>query len=304
MNNQLSIFSIAIPYLHDADLALAEMDFENAEDLLNTAKSIDPTMNNLDSTIKICRFLKTNFNKTSDTKKFLAKMWQKIPKAVKQNHLLPSEGKHADRILSKIAFQKLKHDSEFIDPEQALHWACCYFINEQTSEAHKLLLHTLTTNHPNRADLWGYYGDVCFQLERYREVNSAYLRALIIDPQALDMFRLNHKELSQLYFRLIQTYPDQEARALLLFNAWAEHLLEIPRNQQTSRNEIKQLREKVFQKTYEKPAKRLHQFTICLYLDQSQPSGEIDYQVRERMMELNEELFARYLEIKPRPQRF
>jgi tetratricopeptide (TPR) repeat protein len=296
MNDQLSIFSVAVSCLQDAESALVNLNFNSVEKLLKNAKAIDPGMANLDSTIRICRFLKKNFKDSFDISDFLVNAWLKVPEVVRQNKLLPSEARCADRYLSQIAIQKLGHDNVFIDSEEILHRGSFYSVNEQHSKAHKLFLDTLTTTHPDRADLWGYYGDACFQLKRIREANSAYIRALIIDPQSLDIFRLNYKDLSQLYFRLLQSYSDTEARALLLFNGWIERILEIPRSQTDKGDYNKQIREKVLKEISEESDERLHQFSVCLFLDQSQPPDQIDYEVRERMMELNRDMFARYLE--------
>ena len=44
------------------------------------------------------------------------------------------------------------------------------------------------------------------------------------------------------------------------------------------------------------PAQRYHQFALCLYIDQSELHGDIDFDARMEMQRLDKALFRRYLE--------
>ena len=296
MAEQMSFFSDAITHLQNAFNSLVDLDFERANAELTIAREIDPFISNLDSTAKLIHFFEKQFLQYESVPTFLAKTWQRIPQAHREKELFVGEARLADEYVVKIAEKQLNPNKTFIDSEETLHWGCCYLIAKKYEKAFKVLLNSLTSTHPLRTDLWGYYGDACIACKRYNEAESAYLRALAIDPQQLDFFRLKNKDIIRLYSRLEKKYPKPEARALLLFHAWLENLFKIPKYFGGFIEQNETLKKALSQSIPNDKATRLHYFSICLCYDQAQSDGQINYQVRERMMELDKELFGRYLE--------
>jgi tetratricopeptide (TPR) repeat protein len=299
MTDQLSIFSSAGPHLNNAYLAIERLDFDLANDHLNQAKKIDPWITNLESTQKIVQFYKDIYQQKNNIPDFITETWLKIPEAVNENRLLISEAHFADLNLSKIADKHLNSDNSFIDRKEILHKACLLILGKNKIAAQKKLLDSLTTTHCYRADLWGYYGDVCMILNRFQEAHTSYVRALILDPQDIDLFRLKSKDLNHIYFQLIQEFPERDARELLLFYGWYEDLLKIPKFNKDQPDLIQNLKNSLIKGIPKDNTKRLYNFSICFYLDQSLSGEKTNYEYRERMMKLDKELFTKYREKLP-----
>jgi hypothetical protein len=67
---------------------------------------------------------------------------------------------------------------------------------------------------------------------------------------------------------------------------------------------VRELRSILGSKLMLEPVQRLRQFALCLYIDQAGVHGEIQFDVREEMKNLETGLFARYLqEIEKRAKR-
>jgi len=296
MNRQLSFFSSAVDHLQNAYNAIECLEFERAKEELTVAKEIDSYISTLDTTAKLIDFFEAQHRQYHDLPTFLARTWQSIPTACKQHKLHPGEAELADDYLTKIVQKHCNANSIFIDGEEILHWGCCYLIDAKYEQARKLLLDTVTTSHPLRADLWGYYGDACIACQRPDEALAAYLRAVVIDPQNLDLYRIQNEDIKALFAYLLKQHPEPQARALLLFDGWLKGLFKIPKLFSIFLNQYSQLKRPLADEIPYETCTRLHYFAICLCYDQSQPADmPMDYQYRERMCKLDEELFKRYM---------
>ena len=296
MDLQLDFFSAAVDHLQNAYDAIESLDFEQAKEQVAIAREIDPFNSTLNTTAKLIALYEKHHNDCGDVATFLAQMWQFIPQACQRRMLLIAEARLADSYLARIAARHLGQGNSFIDPGEILHWGCCYFISSKYEKARKALLNTLASTHPLRADLWAYYGDVCMKSKRTTEAMSAYLNAVAIDPQTVDMFRIRNEEISELFLTLQKSYPESEARALLLFQGWLDGLFKIPKFFGKFFDEHRAFQTMLDEEIPQDRATRIHHFSVCLCRDQSQADGGThDYRYRERMMELDEELFGRYM---------
>lgn len=296
---QLNLFSAAITNKKNAIAALEELQFAEFERELTLAREIDPSLSDLSSLQSVGRFLQQRWESVGDVRDFLARCWRDVPAAVAQNQLTSSQGEYIDRLLPRVLrvkFGRRRRIAEFVDVQEILHWGCMDLLAGDVETAREKLLESLCLTHFLRADLWGYYGDVNTLLRNRDEANAAYMRSLVINPQALDLFRLKCHSLRQLHIRLARSHTDAEARSLLLTHGWLEGLFQIPKGNTWLAQQSKHLQQQLAQKLPLYKQERWHRFSICLYLDQSRPPGEIDYAAREQMQKLDQDLFGKYLE--------
>ncbi len=296
MDSQLCFLTDAIEHLQQAHEAIENLNLEQAKEELTIAREIDPYISTLDTTAKLIALFEKHLEECGEVEDFLAQVWQFVPQACQQNKLFLNEAKLADKYLVKIAEKQLPPDSDFIDPDEILHWGSLYLVAGKYEQARKVLLQTLSSTHPLRADLWAYYGDVCMESKKSNEAMAAYLNAVVIDPQEMDLFRIRNKDISALFAALQKSHPEAEARALLLFHGWLNGLFKIPPRFGKFFAEHQAFQTLLDEELPNDKAARIHRFSICLCRDQSQSGdGPHDYSFRERMLELDAELFAQYM---------
>lgn len=297
MTQQLDMIDeAAIRHKMKAIKALHRLQFDPFRTELLRAIRIQPYMADLRTLKSVGEYLKNRFRPGLGVPNFLAQVWYDIPAAVTRNELTPGMGRYTESLLTRIAqVQKVPTGSPFIDKKEKLHRSCLMMSAGNYETARKLLLETLTSTHPLRADLWGYYGDINILLGYQEEARAAYLRALVLQPQQLDLFRLQDKELRRLCNTLSQKRSPVEACSLLFTHGWLNGLFNIPRGNTWLARQSQYLQDKMAEELPLYKHERWHRFSICLFLDQSKPVGEIDYEAREQMMELDGELFEEYL---------
>ena len=294
--DQMSFFSEADPLLDQAEEVLKTLDFKGAEALYRQAKLLDPWISNIDSMLNICDFLKVHFDKTSDIATFLGSAWVAIPKAVADDQIRVSEVPIVEEQLARMACQYVPDIGMYIDQEEQLHWGNVYIHLAKYHDAHKHILETLYSGYGERADLWAYYGDVCFLLNRKREAEGAYARALMMNPHVIDYFRLVHPDLRHQLHALYSEMERESAQAILLFYGWRAGCIFIPTRSLEESEDTKTL-EKLLENTPQSEAERLHLFSACLYFDQSRPKNHVNYEVREKMKDLDSDLFDQFIDI-------
>jgi hypothetical protein len=164
-------------------------------------------------------------------------------------------------------------------------------------------METLTDGHAGRADLWAGYASALWSIGNRRESTAALVRALVLDPAAVDLCRTRIPELRTLYEKLLLKRPPSESKALLLFYGWIEDLWKIRRPSGSPDTVESDVRKRIAGTDAPDRTGRLTRFSLCFYLDKIRPPGEIDIEARERMMELEPDLFRMYLEKIGRMQR-
>ena len=297
MSRQTNLFSSAIEHKLNSKSALVNLDLQLAGKEITLARKIDPYLADIRLYEQVIDFLgkelDASHNKNVLTN--LAEIWGSIPEAVLQKKISREIVKFLDFVIASFILNHIKPGQIFVDSNAKLHKGVCWLMTGKRSEAHKALLNTLSSTHWGRADLWGYLGDSSCLLGNFREASTAYLNALVIDPQKLDTLRLKWIPLLRLYQELLTAYSDLEARSLLLTFVWLNDFLKIPRKNTPLRRFAVELTGQLNPEKIQNASARYRTFSTYLFIDQSQEQGELNIQVREKMMNLSPELFKRYL---------
>ncbi len=214
--------------------------------------------------------------------------------------MAPEVAELVDLAVARCAVRVHDGRAPFIDPAQRLHFGSVLLVLDRAEAAREWLRSTLFAEGRGfsaRADLWGYLGDACTLVEREREAQAAYVRALVVDPQAVDLRRLRHGGLRHAWQDLRGTGPDA-ARGRLLVSAWRCGVLDFPRGDDTLAHLRGPLREGALQGAdADAPeAERHRRFGVLAYVDRSLPAGQPpDVDARAAMQDLDATLFAEYM---------
>ena len=293
--DQMDLFSQADEHLEKAMQALLETDFSGARKELQTARSINPFLPNLDATQHMIDFFQKFHKKAKNTAEALADVYEAVPEAVLKGSLLLREAELIEETMAKMALQNVKMSKPILESGKRLHWGYCHLLNRQFGKADKVFKETLNVPREQRADLWGYYGDLCHVQNDQRQAQSAYIRALLLNPQELEMYRLRHSGLKQVFRDLLLDKKGAEVRSRLLFEAWHKELftfINTGRSTDSQPEGLQALLKKPLPK--DRPGK-WHRFSIHFYIDQM--NAKVDVSNRESMQKIDPELFQRYLQI-------
>ncbi len=293
--DQLDLFSQADEHLEAAHQALLKADFSAARKELQIARSINPFLANLDATAHVVDYFAKFFKKAKNPAEALAAVFKDIPQAVQKNALLIREADLVEQMMAQMALSRVKATRPFVDSGKVLHWGSCYALTRQFSKAEKAFKETLQSVKEQRADLWGYYADLCYLMSDPRQAQRAYVRSLLIDPQEIDLYRIKQPGLKQLYFELREQYKDAEARSLLLFEGWSRELLVFSQTGRSHDPLADPFRAMLKKPLPKDKAGKLHRFSLHVYIDQM--NAQVDVNNREKMQAIDKALFTRYLEL-------
>ena len=298
IHEQISMFSSADPLLEEAELAMQAMKFEEAEGLYQKARSLNPWISNIDSMLMIVHSFKNHFDRTSDIPSFLGSVWTDLPKAVERGEIKTQEIGIVEGYLAHFADAYLPKTNTYLDTAERIHQGNLFMKTRKWHEAHKVILSSLYDGYQNRADLWGYYGDVCYTLNRMREASAAYAKAMLTDPHRVDYFRMVHPEIKRQLSSLCEEMERRQAQAILLFKCWSAGCITIQRRhlEDTGNGDSEKIHILLSKEPVDE-SERLHLFSSCLYYDQSQPKDRIHIGLREKMKALDRERFELYLKI-------
>lgn len=150
-----------------------------------------------------------------------------------------------------------------------------------------------------RADLWAALGDARQSQERFEEASEAYVRALLLDAQALDLLRLRQPELAALHGVLAATHGSATARELLFPHGWLRGVLPLHAPDRVIEAELSHLRARAARGDPEAPQVRARLFSLMLYEDLvAGPTASDIVERRERMAELEPALFAELMRVR------
>ncbi len=298
MSEQLNLFSLAVDHKIQAVAHLKELEFQRALEEIDLAKKIDPYLADLNIITNAITFLEKKLDAFwgAPLVERLVQTWKVMPKAVMEGEISRAGSKFLDPIISSVILREADAGRDFVDSSRLIHKGVCFLAQKKINLAHKVLLDAVTSSNFERADLWGYLGDALYFQHNMEKARAAYLHALIIDPQKLDVLRLAYRPLSRLYNQLLETYLEIDAKDLLLTYGWLSDIFEIPKKDARLTQYAMDLLEQMNQAEEENSDRRYYRFSIDLYLDQSQPPGQIHIEAREQMMDLDRQLFNRYLE--------
>ena len=303
MSDQPDLFSPAVEHKQKAVDLLQRFAFRQAQTELETARKIDPYLADIEILLRSAESLvKLGINLRTKPSG-LARAWDKVREA--RDSLPHGALSGVETLICQRVVQCLPPaHTGFVDSaHKTLHAGYCWLILNRPEQAHRCLLAHLTSDvHDSCPELWGYFGDTCYQLNRHEESNSGYLRALFTNAQAVDLTQLRHPDLQRIVEDLRSQHPEETARALLPIHGWMEGALHIPKGNTWLSRVIRNQRYDHGSQLLLWPAQRYHQFALCLYIDQSGLHGDIDFDARIEMERLDRELFQRYLEAVPRAQ--
>lgn len=303
VGRQIELFTPALKHKEKALEALRRFAIAEGKGQLESARQIDPYLAELGTLTQAADFLLSLGIHAKTKPGGLARAWARVQQA--GTYLPRTVCSVVESLLCGRIVQLLPEDDcGFVDPKQErLHVGACYLVLNCPGDAHRRLLDYLTRHREEpQARLWGYFGDASFLLKRHEECNSGYLRGLVMDPQAVDLERLQHPDLRRILESLRRQHDEETARALLPIHAWLEGVLRVPTGNTWLARFIRKRRFDHSAELLLYPAQRYHQFALCLYIDQCGLHGEIDFDARVEMQRLDGELFARYLEVLARVQ--
>ena len=279
---------------------LDELNFTVALEHFTIAKEIDPNLADLDFLSALSEYASRHGVKPQASPAKLAALWH----AAQQSHQNDDLSWAAYQHLLQLIARRLLHLGQFtlegfcLEKDDILHRGVLHIVLQEWEAAHHELLN-LATRQPDktRALHWGYLGDAAHNLRRWKDANLAYICALFSNPLEVDRQRLQHPELLALVRSLLYEFDDASyAGALWPIQAWMKNILQIPPGGQAFLLPlIRQQRSLLGSELMLEPAQRVRQFSLCLYIDQSGLHGEIQFDAREEMKNLEPELFVEYL---------
>jgi tetratricopeptide (TPR) repeat protein len=288
MKEQLTLFGEGLSFMEHAERAMEDLDLEDAGLNLAAARSVNPWLARLDTAEKFLRLMKTCFGTAGTAGARLAGLWRMIPECVADGTMTAFEARWAGEIVARSAVKLEKSVSGFVGEGDRLHPGACLLSLKEPAEAQRILLETLDSNPLERTDLLGYYGDACLSLGRYREANTAYFQALLLDPHGVDLFRLKDENLLDLHGRLALKYRGRNASALLLFFGLMDGTFQPFDNRARS----SPLWRKIIDLSESAKTERFHRFSLLALRDRTLGTST---EIRETMKTLAPELFSTYL---------
>ncbi len=141
----------------------------------------------------------------------------------------------------------------------------------------------------------------------FKAAAESFIIAKEIDPyladldflilHKIDLQTLQHAELRVVLEVLKREAQDENwARAVWPVHAWMKGVVQIPRGNTFLLPLARKQRSILGSELMLEPAQRARQFSQCLYIDQSGLHGEIQFDARAEMQNLDPEMFSRYLQ--------
>jgi tetratricopeptide (TPR) repeat protein len=185
--------------------------------------------------------------------------------------------------------------ADFLDAERTVPWALLDLIENRGTAAREALSDLLAdAAHRDSARLWAWLGDACRLLGRNDEAETAYGKALLLHPEAIDWWRLRHLDLAACWQRT-RALAGSRAAGRAFVAAWLEGLITVPPdNSWFTADDIAALTDAA-EGTPAANGGDEARFAILLYLDRTTARHPVDVDRRDRMATLHPELFAQFV---------
>ncbi len=290
----------ALEYKEKGLRQLEAFDFKAAAESFAIAKEIDPYLADLDFLILLGEYGRDHGVKPKTPVAVLAALWHRAKKDFDEGDLPLAAHRHLQQLLARRLLQIGQFTPAGFcgEKEKILHRGVLHAALNQWQEAHQALLNLVTEVREQALPLhWGYLGDAAHVLRRWKDANMAYVCALFGDPHEIDLHTLQHAELREVLEAVKREAHDENlARALWPVHAWTKGVVQIPRGNTFLLPLVQKQRSLIGSELMLEPAQRARQFSLCLYIDQSGLQGEIQFDARAEMRNLEPERFSRYLQ--------
>jgi hypothetical protein len=286
------LFPDGFEILEQALVALRDIDVRRADEFVRRARAAQPNLVNLDVIEESCEFLRANLANDPDLDRCAATLLA-VSRDVDVGRLGEEAGHFVDQVLCRYLARE-DRDGPFVDGAGRMPWGRVLLILGRPADAHRSLVE-LVARH-QRADLWWALGDAALLVDRAAEANAAFVRALVLDPRAVDCFRLRYDALRKCYQELRARHDSSSAREMLLPSAWIAGALEIvPGNRwvEAATNADPGLTES---SGASPEARSMRRFTRLMFADRTAGSNSVDIARREEMATLAPDLFVRYVD--------
>ncbi len=295
---QAQLFSPAIDYKEQALQQMLALEWSDAFESLKIAYDLDPYLADLALLARLCEFAQQEGERFKSSKQKAVALWHAADEALLQKQLNEAEVTNLRRILARhLLMKSASPDEVFAAQEKTLPRGVCHLVLENWQAAHSDLLNWVT-RHAEAVTprAWSYLGDAATALKLWNEANLAYVRALFLDPHAIDLLTFKHAHLTIALQRLEMRHEDQAlARALWPFDAWRRQIIQIPLGNTFLLPVVQRQRSLLGSELLLERKQTLQQFMLCLYIDQAKLQERISFNVREEMMGLEPDLFRQYL---------
>ncbi len=295
---QAQLFSPALDYKERALQHMIALEWPEAFENLKVAYDLDAYLADLELLSRLCEFAQHEGGRFKASTPKAVGLWHSADEALLEQRLSEAEVTQMRRILARHLLAKNSGTGEgFSAKDKTLPRGVCHLVLENWQAAHEDLLNWVT-QHPERVMPrdWGYLGDAATALKLWQEANLAYVRALFLDPLAIDRLTFKHAQLNIALQRLEMRYEDQMlARMLWPFDAWRRQIIQIPAGNTFLLPIVQKQRSLLGSELLLERKQTLRQFMLCLYIDQARLNKRIDFNVREEMMGLEPDLFRQYL---------
>lgn len=292
---QGSFFSDAIDDKEGAIQCLKNREFAQARVLFQRAADVDPFLAEIDSYLKITDFLAEKFAENPTNSDVAVQALDQIRSDLYAGRCNLFVANYLEQFCSELILEQLSNDfNDFVTFQQfEFHVGYLLYVSQDYQTAREKLIKYLDTPGGRfHARLWGYLGDVNYILKFHREAEIAYMNAFLLDPLQVDMQKLKHKEILEIFKHEKNTFLNEAyAQQFIPIACWQKHVFTIPHGQ----NFLTGYAEKLLDQPYAKHQK-YHRFALCLLIDQAGYRDDMDFRTREEMQRLDPELFQKYLE--------
>jgi hypothetical protein len=297
---QSELFSPALDHKEKGLRQLEAFDFKAAAENFAIAKEIDPYLADLDFLVLLAEYGRDHGVKPKISAAALVALWHRARKNFDEGDLPLAAYRHLQQLLARRLLQIGQFTPAGFcgEKEKILHRGVLHAVLNEWQEAHQALLNLVTEAREHALPLhWGYLGDAAHVLRRWKDANMAYICALFSDPNEIDLHTLQHAELREI-LETVRREVDAENLALALWpiHVWMKGIVQIPRGNTFLLPLVQKQRSMIGSELMLEPAQRARQFSLCLYIDQSGLHGEIQFDARAEMKNLEPERFSRYLQ--------
>lgn len=293
---QAQLFSPAIDYKERALQHMLALEWADAFESLKIAFDLDPYLADLELLSRLCDFAQHEELRVKSSAQKAVGLWRSADDALASSHLNAAEVTNLRRLLARHLLMKSESSREaFTLKDKTLPRGLCHLVLENWQAAHEDLLNWVTAQAEALRE-WGYLGDAATALKLWNEANLAYVRALFLDPHAIDLLTFKHQQLRLALERLELRHEDRVfARSFWPFDAWRRQIIQIPSGNTFLLPAVQRRRSMLGSELLLERKQTLQQFMLCLYVEQAKLQERISFNVREEMMGLEPELFRQYL---------